>query len=372
MKKIFFFFFLHHIITLQAQEKESIYKNSNSFQLDYLYTNIIAKDGVEHLATNATKGILLSWNKKTYGLKQWQKRFNFPDVGVSFGYTNFNNLTLGELYAIYGHYNFYLFNKKSKNNLVLGLGAGFAYTTNPYDKVTNNKNIALGSHFNTSTYLKLYYQRDDIIIDNLNTHAGFTFVHASNGSLKSPNKGINLLGVNLGFSYDLAENSEKFFTEKNNEIETKENYHFNITIFGGANEPDLINAGLFPFFSMAIYFDKRFKQKYALQLGTEFHFHYYLKENIKFTRIFNGDVTSTDFEDWKRFSLFAGYELSLNKSAIFTQIGYYLYSPYKEVGLLYERVGIKRYVNESISASISVKAHGFNAEALELGIGYRF
>jgi len=373
MRKIFLLFFLHSITTSIAQEKETIYKNTNNLQLDYIYTNIVAKNGVEHLTTNTTKGFLISWNKETYGSKKWQQRFNYPDVGLSFGYTNFNNSVLGELLAIYGHYNFYFFNKQSKNNLVLGLGAGFAYATNPYDKITNNKNIALGSHLNTSNYLKLFYQRENII-DRLSFHAGFMFTHASNGSLKSPNKGINFLGIHTGITYDLdpLNSSKKYLSENNNHTLLKEKYHFNMYIVGGGNEADHIDTGLYPFLSFATYLDKQYKNKYAFQFGLEYHLHYYLKEQIKFSRIFSGDVTNTDSQDWKRLSIFAGYELLLNKSSIFAQFGYYIYNPFDENGAVYEKLGIKRYLNKSLFATISVKAHGFNAEALEFGIGYRF
>ena len=234
MKKTFFFFFLFSITISLSQEKEVIYKNTNSFQLDYTYTNIIAKNGVEHLATNATNGFLFSWNQKSYGLKKWQQSFNYPDIGVSFGYTNFNNTILGELYGIYGHYNFYFFNRKSKNNLVLGLGSGFAYATNPYDKVTNNKNIAIGSHLNTSSYLRFFYQRE-AILNRISFHIGFNFTHASNGSFKAPNKGVNFLGINTGLTYDLNNKVKTYLLENEIATSNKEKYHFNVSLVGGAN-----------------------------------------------------------------------------------------------------------------------------------------
>ena len=40
--------------------------------------------------------------------------------------------------------------------------------------------------------------------------------------------------------------------------------------------------------------------------------------------------------------------------------------------MIYERIGMKRYLNEKFYASLSVKAHLVDAEALEFGFGYRF
>lgn len=370
MKKTFLLFFLYSLVTLKAQEKE-IVANTNAFQVDYTYSNLVAKKGIEHLSTNATQGVFLSWNKQTFGEKKWQERYNYPDIGFSFSYVNFNNDILKELYSLFAHYNFYLSDRQAKNKLVLGVGTGIAYNTNPYNKVTNYKNLALGNHLNSTTFLKLFYQRENIL-SNLGIQAGIVLVHASNASLKSPNKGVNTFGFNIGANYNLNNKPITFISYPNKEKKIRETIHFNLSLLGGANQPDLIGAAVYPFFNISSFIDKKINSKSILQLGAELHLHYYLKEFIKYKNIFTGDITNTDYEDWKRVSVFLGHELVFNKSALITQLGFYIYSPYKGNGILYERVGIKRYIKKSYFASISVKAHFLNAEALELGIGYRF
>lgn len=365
MKKIFLSFFLLSIFQSFSQEK-----NSNYIQLDYFYGNILPKNGSTHLITGHPQGFLFSWNKRSFGKKIWEQYFNYPDIGFTLGYQDFKNRSLGELYSAYGHYNFYFFNRASQNKLIFSLGLGLGYNTNPYDKFTNNKNVALGSHINLSSYFKLYYQRENLI-KNIGLQFGFNFLHASNASLKAPNKGINSYGLNIGLNYNLNPKKEVFINSVDT-INYKEPIHLNLALLAGANESDFINTGIYPFLVVSLFADKRINKKSALQFGTELHIHNYIKEHIKFKTIFNGDVTSTDFPEWKRVSIFAGHELFINKLSIITQIGYYLYSPAILNESIYQRVGIKTYFGKSIFASLGIKVHIINAESFEFGIGYRF
>ena len=72
-----------------------------------------------------------------------------------------------------------------------------------FKEETNNKNTAFGTTINSSTYLKLYYQRD-YLIDHIGVTGGLTFVHASNSNIKSPNSGVNIWALTVGLNYNLT------------------------------------------------------------------------------------------------------------------------------------------------------------------------
>ena len=114
---------------------------SNDWTIDFNYFkgNIaLHNDDILHLISGHPEGLIVSWNKKTFGKNPWEQRYNYPDYGVSLSYQNLKEPALGENYALYAHYNFYWFNRK----LMFRIGQGLAYTTNPYNKETNFKNIA--------------------------------------------------------------------------------------------------------------------------------------------------------------------------------------------------------------------------------------
>ena len=366
MKASLNFIFLLCFFYCVAQQKN----NSNYLQVAYSYGSLLAPKGVNHLLTGNPESVLFSWNNRTHGEKDWHQLFNYPDIGYSFIYQDLKNENLGKIYGIYGHYNFYFFDRKLDNNLIFTIGTGIAYITNPYHKIYNNKNIVIGSHINSSSYIRLVYSKENII-DKIGLQAGFSFLHASNASTKAPNKGINVWGLNLGINYNLEKNSIPYKTT----IDTKtykQPIHFNLVTYAGFNESDHIDSGKFPFVIFSAFLDKRLNRKNALQLGTEIHFHSAIKESNTFYYIFNGDVTNNNHHDWKRLSVFLGYELFVNKTSIFAQLGYYVYAPSIQETMIYERIGMKRYLNEKFYASLSVKAHLVDAEALEFGFGYRF
>ena len=370
MKKALIHLFLLFFLVVSSQEIEQKSSTHSNIQLSYFHGNILPQKGVKQLITGYPSGFFASWNRHTFGDQLWEQYYNYPDVGVSFMYQDFKNTSLGKLYALYGHYNFYLLKHELKNKLIFSLGTGLAYITNPYDKVTNNKNVSIGTHFNSTSFIKLLYQRERVF-QNIGFQAGFSFIHASNASLKAPNKGINTWGMNIGLNYEF--NSKPIaYNKKRDTTNYQGTYHFNIALLIGANESDFINTGIKPFAVLTFFADKRLNRKNGLQFGAELDFHYYLKDFIKFKYIFNGDVTRTSYPDWKRVGVFIGHELFFNKFSLTTQIGTYVYSPDILNENIYERVIFKRYFKNSYFASISVKMHLVNAESLEFGIGYQF
>ncbi len=351
-----------------AQEKET--PRSSYIQAEYFYGNILKhQPSVSPLILGHPEGVFISWNQRNYGREAWEQRYNYPDFGISFGYQDYKNEALGELYSLYGHYNFYLFNRKSPNSLILRAGIGFAYNTNPYDKVSNTKNISFGTKMNSSTYFKLLYQRQRIF-GPIGVQAGLTFIHASNSSIKAPNTGINTWGVTVGLNYDLEEEPIAFH-EHSEEKYFKEPIRINVALRGGVSESDNIDTGQYPFFVFSAYADKRLNRKSAIQLGTDVFVAYFLKEHIKFDQIKNGNFEE-DYPDFKRASVFVGHELFINKLSVIAQIGYYVYSPYVYESNLYQRLGLKRYIGDNWYGAVSMKTHAANAESVEFGIGYRF
>ena len=134
-------------------------KHSTYFDLNYFGGNIaVHNNDILHLITGHPEGFIFSINKKTYGNKAWEQRFNYPDYGASFIYQDFKNDKLGDAYGLYAHYNFYFL----KRNLMLRIGQGLVYNTNPYDKIENPKNVAFGSDILSSTYLMINYKKEQM------------------------------------------------------------------------------------------------------------------------------------------------------------------------------------------------------------------
>ncbi len=187
-----------------SQEKEhTYYFDVNNFKGNIALHN----NDILHLIQGHPQGVILSWNKKTYGFNAWEQRYNYPDYGATLIYQDLQNDVLGSNTSLYAHYNFYFLNR----NLMFRIGQGIAYTPKPYDKVTNYRNIAFGTHLLSSTFMMLNYKKERLI-DNLGLQAGLSLIHYSNANVKAPNASINTIALNLGITYNLDAEAPKFIT----------------------------------------------------------------------------------------------------------------------------------------------------------------
>lgn len=334
--------------------------------VNYIKGNIaLHNPNIIHLIQGHPEGVILAWNKKTFGKKAWQQHYNYPDYGVSFAYQDFKNPVLGDVYGLYTHFNFYFL----KRHLMLRIGQGLALTSNPYHKDTNFKNIAFGSKILSSTLLMLNYKKERLF-KNVGVQAGLTLAHYSNANVKAPNTSVNTLAINLGLNYSLDTTTAAYITDIE-EKKVTEPIKFNLVFRSGINENDVIGSGQFPFYVVSAYADKRLTYKSAIQFGADVFFSNSLKEFIYFKSIAFPNQGVTGDEDYKRAGIFVGHELFINKLSVVSQAGYYVYYPFDFEGRTYFRIGLKHYFSKKVFAALTVKSHAAKAEAVELGVGIR-
>lgn len=340
---------------------------TSAIEVNYFRSNIMLHSpDLAQLITGHPEGVMVSFSKRTNGSQEWESLYNYPDYGGFFMYQDFKNEILGKCYSVGAHYNFYFL----KRNLIIKVAQGIAMTTNPYDKVTNSKNLAFGSKVMANTNFLINYRKENLI-DNFGFQAGFIFTHFSVGRLKSPNSGINTVGLNLGLNYNFREVQYHKIDTAVSRMKMYEPIRYNILLRSGFNESPVIGSGSKIFYHVGFYADKRLNRKSAIQLGTELFLTNSNKEYIRFRSIAYPEQPINADTDYKRIGVFIGHELFINRISIETQVGYYVYDKAKFDSVIYDRVGMKYYITRKIFTGLSVKTHGFFAEALELAVGVR-
>jgi hypothetical protein len=361
-QRLNYLFLLFSILVFSQEDKTS----NTYFDLNYFSGNIaLHNTDILHLISGRPQGFIFSWNKKTFGNEDWEQRFNYPDYGASFIYQDLVDERLGDNFGLYAHYNFYFF----KRHLTLRIAQGLAYTTNPYDKIGNPKNIAFGTRFLSSTYLMLNYKKENLL-NHFGIQGGLSLIHYSNANVKAPNTSINTIALNIGVTYNLSENENEYIENLDKEKYT-EPIRYNLAFRSGINQSDIIGSGQFPFYILSAYADKRLNHLSAVQFGVDVFFSNFLKELIYYQSVSFPEENVSGDEDYKRVGLFVGHELFINRMSIETQLGYYVYYPFDFEGRTYIRIGLKRYFGDKFFGSITLKSHGAKAEAVELGIGVR-
>lgn len=346
-----------------AQQNQN--KSNYSFDASGFYGSIILHNpDISHLITKHPAGVILGFNRNTYGAEKWQEGYNYPDVGGSFIFHRSNNPTLGDNLGVFAHFNFYFLNR----NVQLRVAQGISYATNPYDREENFRNNAYGSRFLSSTYLMLNYQKENIF-EGLGFKVGLSVIHYSNANVKAPNTSTNSLVMNAGLTYTLNQEEPDYIIREKTKI--AEPFKYNLAFRSGINESDEIGSGQFPFYIFSAYLDKRVGRRSTIQLGTDVFFSNFLKGLIQFQSVSFPEKNVAPDTDFKRVGVFVGHELFINKLSIISQLGYYVYYPFDFEGKVYNRMGLKRYFGDKVFGTISLKSHAAAAEAVEFGIGIR-
>lgn len=363
MKQLFACLFLLMSGLVCSQEDPDLF----TLDANYFYGTILEHNpDISHLITDHPTGLILSFNKKTFGFKAWESRYNYPDWGFSYIYQNMKNEHLGENHSLYAHYNFYFL----KRNVMFRIGQGLAYTTNPYDKEENYINNAYGSDLMSTTYMMLNYKKENLF-KGFGLQAGISIIHYSNANFRAPNTSTNTFAFNVGANYLLDDDNQPDYIPSAEDKKYTEKIKYNVAFRSGINESDVIDTGQYPFYIVSAYADKRLNRKSAIQVGTDVFFSEFLKELIYFYSVAFPELNVTGDEDWKRVGVFVGHELFINKMSFETQLGYYVYYPYDFEGRIYNRIGLKRYFGDQFFGAITLKSHGAKAEAVEFGIGVR-
>jgi len=244
-----------------------------SLDANFFYGTILEHNAeIADLITAHPTGLILSYNRKTYGFNAWEARYNYPDYGASFVFQDLKNEALGQNYGVYGHFNFYFLNRR----LMARVGQGVAYASNPFDLEKNFRNNAYGSKFLSSTYVMLNYKKPNIL-GNIGLQAGLSLVHYSNANIKAPNASTNTFALNIGLNYQLAESELPAYIPQK-KIRFQEPVHFNLVLRSGVNESDYVGLGQEPFLVVSSFIDKRINQKKHAAGGSGFFLFRIFKE----------------------------------------------------------------------------------------------
>ena len=307
---------------------------------------------------------MVSVVKQTYGREAWERIYNYPDYGVYVLYQDFKNPILGYNLAIGMQYNFYFWKRRLQFKVAQGIGMN----SNPHDNETNYRNSAFSTRFMENTNFALNFRQS--IGSHFAVQAGFMFTHFSNGRIKSPNSGVNTYNVNVGVNYNF-EPARAYVRDSVPPQKVTEPVKVNLVLRSGVNESLIANSGQFVFYHPAIFADKRISRKFSLQAGAEIFFSNYQKGYIRYKSAAYPELNISPDTDWKRAGVFIGAELFINRLSFEAQVGHYVYRPLKTDQRFYDRIGAKYYLTNKIFTGVSVKTHGFLAEAMEFNLGVR-
>ena len=314
----------------------------------------------------------LSLQKQTFGTHRWEKEYDYPIVGLSFWGSGIGGFKeIGNGYALLPFINFPLFrNNKSTFNFRLGIGLG--YLENMFDNKNNYKNFAIGSHLNMAANLQFEYRL--ALSERFVFSSGFTLMHFSNGSTKTPNYGLNMLMGSVSMAYFLKPPRryggrmilpELYPFEFDGRKYLEVNFTFTI-----ANKDMTQSLGerfmVYAFYSTLA---KRVSYKSKFGIGLDITSDFSDKYLLELNATEEDNYSSTAFV---KTGLNASYELLISRMSFLFHLGIYVGGKYRKRGDAYQRLALKYLLTRDLSAALTLSTHAGVADYIGLSLGYRF
>jgi hypothetical protein len=329
-----------------------------------LFKGFIIKhdDKIGHLARSHPQGFRVSYVKKTYGQKQWEKTFGYPDLGISFGLQDYLNPGLGQSLALVPFFRLYPI-RNERSSLSISTGTGLAYHTNPHDQTDNHRNLALGSAVSFALIAALQY--DLQLSPHFATGIYLHIDHYSNGGIKKPNSGINLMQTGFSVTHHLQP-VRKQFRDWPKEYARSNKLYLTINPSVGFKELGRGGDRVYPSYNLNMSVNKPLNNISTLNVGLEGFYDIALKRWLEREK----PEHSVDF---KSAAILMGHELHVNRCSFMLHLGYHFYRPYS--GLypeFYQRYGLRIYLNPKLAFSGTLKTYLGQAEQIEWGLVYRW
>lgn len=297
---------------------------------------------------------------------QYFSLYNNPIYGIGFYSSTFDTDIIGSPYALYGFVQTPFGNLKNKRwSFDYRIGLGISGNFEPFDEENNPLNLVIGTKNNV--YIDLGIRSQYKIAPHWRLGMGLAFHHFSNGALKLPNKGVNLIPLTVSITYQPTGNT--ILPDKSNikPYDDKIVYHINY----GAGFKQLERERDRRFFksTIGVYASKHVSHKW--QMGGGFDLFYSSSGNNDEVAGENSGKLSSKLSGGPSFYL----AHVLNRDLVLNgNVGYYLHKQYfnGEINRIFLRAGARYYVYKDFNAGISIKAHKGKADFIEWSIGYTF
>jgi hypothetical protein len=341
------------VLLTHIDEEGHSFKNINAFSMEY------------------------GW--QMLGGQEWQQVSKYPRLGIGAQYMHFMHRDeMGHPFSLYGFYDGNFFSSKNfevTNRLSAGLSAGFR----PYDPTDQLPNDIVSTRLNA--FVEMGLGLAFRLNDYLYIEPAFRFTHFSNGNLKEPQKGLNLVSYAVSLrsllEKPVAEQVKLPLSECQHRHELLAFLALSTRQLDFSDNNDLYHEtyGL-NFLMTNLHLGYNYEISRGMKLGGGVDF-VYDGTNGQQELVANGLIpskTGVPFADKFGVSVFVGGERVIDRLSIVGTLGYMvLQKHYGSSSPAFEqRLGFKYHFYRNVFAGVNVRAYRFRAaEAMEFHVGVR-
>lgn len=364
------------IIVLILINSASFAQKPHSFQAPNLMFETRANYGfltAHHLEMESFNShfpsLEFSLSRSTYGKNQWEVMYHYPVTGLTYWSAWLGEPDImGKAHALMPYISFPL-TKSDKAEFDFRLSAGIGYLTKRFDRLENYKYIAIGSHLNAAINLMFEYRWKPV--NHLQLSGGIQLMHFSNGSVKTPNFGLNIPSVSLGAAFRL--------NKENPYIKRSIRPHLEMFEFDGHKYIEVRVSSGFGIKDISEVSDERYKVLTGSVSALK-SISYKSKAGIGVDFSYDGSdshylgAKGVDYDnDYKLIKpgVSLMYEVVLSRLSFPMGLGFYTGGAYFE-GNTYFKLGINYIVVRNLFLSVNLKTRYAKADFVTFGLGYRF
>ena len=394
------------LITLQAQEFSSFTTDDFDKDKNYGFFNYIQVTGYrgQHLAgvdvqeflTEGFYGVGIRFGTQSTGRKEWQRLHNYPQYGVGVTFFDLGDAriddVLGKPSALYGFFGAPMA-RFGNFRLNTDVEIGLSYDFNPYDPETNPYQNLIGAKANlhANFTMAMYYA----VSERVDLSLGASFMHFSNGRMFTPQRGINLVGLNLATAYNFnpVKNYTKnvrpeyqppirpeFVVAEKSPFKGHHEFILMASIGTVQAEPGEWKDELGKIDTTGIkgprYVTNSYTAEYAYQFARK------LKFVAGMDMFYDGSVENnyddklpqnTTFGDKAFYGYHIGGHYLIERITVVFNLGSYLYKPFPQRGTWFMRAGGRIGLTENLDVQVALKTrNGGIADWIEWGVAYKF
>lgn len=312
-----------------------------------------------------TDGFFPVWEfsllRQTDGRNHYHYSRRYPQLGLTYLYSNFGGSEyLGEMHALLPNIRLPMVSGK-KISMAFGIGLGMAYLTKKFDRLENYKNLTIGSNYNAAVQfqLKLRWQLSPRFFFN----TGASMLHVSNGTIKTPNFGLNLPALFGGFEWKL--NHQEIDYQIFDSLKShKRKMNFRLIASYANKQISREWDKEFNVYVASMILSRFYNNADRILLGVDAVY----DESTKYVLDKKGQATEA-WPDVTKIGVNIGHEWTFSQLSIYINLGYYVHSNNEGEALLYNKLGLTLQFLKYAFVGLNLQTHWGQADFLSFGLG---
>jgi lipid A 3-O-deacylase PagL len=312
--------------------------------------------------------------RQTDGSRDWHHLYGMPSYGFGMSVATLGSGGVSRPMDAYTFFSWPFVRPSERVQLTTDFGMGLSWNWKAFNPRTNSYTTVLGSDLNARIDWGVYVRY--ALTRQTSMYAGFDFTHRSNGGMRQPDQGINVIGPSVSLRHNMGGPEPSPVALKDLPA-FRPNWEF---VVGGAGGPKNVFDEMhgntrndYGTLSVTAAFQRHFYRYGKIALGTDVM--YDGSTGAQYD-VVNGAIVSRRAAFGKRVAtgFYGGYEHVIGRFGAIVQVGYKVASGFDDGSTprRYERYGWRYHFNDHLWGTLAVRAVADRkADALEFGLGYR-